>query len=54
MTGEDLQLGARVGGGAQARRAQGAGADHVRLGAIAPDFQAGLDALERLAPVLTR
>jgi len=31
-----------------------AGADHVRLGTITPDFQAGLDALERLAPVLTR
>jgi probable F420-dependent oxidoreductase len=31
-----------------------AGADHVRLGAIAPDFQAGLDALERLAPVFAR
>jgi probable F420-dependent oxidoreductase len=30
-----------------------AGADHVRLGTIAPGFQAGLDALERLAPVLT-
>jgi hypothetical protein len=25
-----------------------------RLGTIAPDFQAGLDALEQLAPVLTR
>ena len=31
-----------------------AGADHVRLSTIAPDFQAGLDALERLAPALTR
>lgn len=30
-----------------------AGADHVRLGTIAPDFQASLEALERLAPVLT-
>jgi len=31
-----------------------AGADHVRLSTMAPDFQASLDALERLAPVLTR
>lgn len=31
-----------------------AGADHVRLGTIEPDFQAGLGALEQLAPALTR
>ena len=31
-----------------------AGADHVRLGTIAPDFESGLAALEQLAPVLTR
>jgi alkanesulfonate monooxygenase SsuD/methylene tetrahydromethanopterin reductase-like flavin-dependent oxidoreductase (luciferase family) len=31
-----------------------AGADHVRLGTIAPDPQAGLDALDQLAPELTR
>jgi alkanesulfonate monooxygenase SsuD/methylene tetrahydromethanopterin reductase-like flavin-dependent oxidoreductase (luciferase family) len=31
-----------------------AGADHVRLATIVPDLQAGLDTLERLAPVLTR
>jgi probable F420-dependent oxidoreductase len=31
-----------------------AGADHVRLGTIAPDFESGLAALELLAPVLTR
>jgi alkanesulfonate monooxygenase SsuD/methylene tetrahydromethanopterin reductase-like flavin-dependent oxidoreductase (luciferase family) len=31
-----------------------AGADHVRLGTIARYLQAGLDALERLTPVLTR
>jgi len=36
------------------RRHLDAGADHVRLGTITPDFQAGLDALERLAPALTR
>jgi hypothetical protein len=30
-----------------------AGADHARLATIAPDLQAGLDALEGLAPVLT-
>jgi hypothetical protein len=29
-----------------------AGADDVQLGTIAPGFQADLDALERLAPVL--
>jgi probable F420-dependent oxidoreductase len=31
-----------------------AGADHVRLGVVAPDFQAGLGTLERLAPALAR
>ena len=36
------------------RRHLEAGADHVRVGAIAPGFQSGVAALERLAPVLTR
>ena len=36
------------------RKHLAAGADHVRLGVIAPDFEASLDALERLAPALTR
>jgi alkanesulfonate monooxygenase SsuD/methylene tetrahydromethanopterin reductase-like flavin-dependent oxidoreductase (luciferase family) len=36
------------------RRHLDAGADHVRLGVIGPDFQAGLDVLVRLAPALTR
>ena len=36
------------------RRHLEAGADHVRVGTIAPDFQSGVAALERLAPVLTR
>jgi probable F420-dependent oxidoreductase len=31
-----------------------AGADHVRLGTIAPDFGTALDALEQLAPALMR
>jgi molybdenum cofactor biosynthesis enzyme MoaA len=31
-----------------------AGADHVRLGTIAPDFGTALDALEQLAPALAR
>jgi hypothetical protein len=31
-----------------------AGADHVRVGTIAPDFQAGLESLERLAPEMAR
>ncbi|MGD0242337.1 MAG: LLM class flavin-dependent oxidoreductase [Streptosporangiaceae bacterium] len=35
------------------RRHLDAGADHVRLGVIGPDFQAGLDVLVRLAPALT-
>jgi alkanesulfonate monooxygenase SsuD/methylene tetrahydromethanopterin reductase-like flavin-dependent oxidoreductase (luciferase family) len=35
------------------RRHLDAGADHVRLGTIAPSFQEGLGALEQLAPVLT-
>jgi probable F420-dependent oxidoreductase len=36
------------------RRHLDAGADHVRLGTTASDFQAGMDALEQLAPALTR
>jgi hypothetical protein len=36
------------------RRHLDAGADHVRLGTIAPDFESGLAALEQLAPALTR
>jgi probable F420-dependent oxidoreductase len=36
------------------RRHLDAGADHVRLGTIAPGFESGLAALERLAPALTR
>ena len=36
------------------RRHLDAGADHVRVGTIAPDFQSGVAALEQLAPVLTR
>jgi probable F420-dependent oxidoreductase len=36
------------------RRHLDAGADHVRVGTVAPGFQAGLDMLVRLAPVLTR
>lgn len=39
---------------ATVRRHLDAGADHVRLGVAAPDFQAGLGMLERLAPALTR
>jgi probable F420-dependent oxidoreductase len=39
---------------AAVRRHLDAGADHVRLGVVAPDFQAGLDVLERLAPALTQ
>jgi probable F420-dependent oxidoreductase len=31
-----------------------AGADHVRVGTIAPDFQAALESLERLGPALAR
>jgi len=31
-----------------------AGADHVRVGTIAPDFQGALESLERLAPALAR
>ena len=36
------------------RRHLDAGADHVRLGVVAPDFQAGVDRLVRVAPGLTR
>jgi len=36
------------------RRHLDAGADHVRLGTIAPDFESGLAALEQLASALTR
>jgi probable F420-dependent oxidoreductase len=36
------------------RRHLDAGADHVRVGTIAPDFQAALESLERLGPALAR
>jgi probable F420-dependent oxidoreductase len=36
------------------RRHLDAGADHVRVGTIAPDLESGIADLERLAPVLTR
>jgi probable F420-dependent oxidoreductase len=39
---------------AAVRRHLDVGADHVRLSVVAPDFQAGLGALERLAPALTQ